>query len=316
MPDINSFSDHINFLKIEIDKALQKIPVKDSPKYLYDPIQYVISGKGKRLRPILVHLSGQAHDVDPSELMKVSLAVELLHNFSLVHDDIMDGDEIRHSKPSVHNKWDDSTAILAGDGLFSLSQLLLTNLPIIVFQRFNEVALTICEGQGMDKEFENNSSININHYLSMIGKKTGALLGLSAEMGALLGKLDNHKNKDLFEFGFNLGLAFQIQDDYLEIFGDESSMGKSLGSDITSGKQTVLTILAREKDPVSWDNFVSSNSDIQGYKEYYESSEVKVEAKKLIDEFISKSQINLDVVPKEKRDALKSFSQLILNRKF
>jgi len=316
MTDINSFSDHINFLKIEIDKALQKIPVKDSPKYLYDPIQYVISGKGKRLRPILVHLSGQAHDADPSDLMKVSLAVELLHNFTLVHDDIMDGDEIRHGKPSVHNKWDDSTAILAGDGLFSLSQLLLTNVPAIVFQRFNEVALTICEGQGMDKEFENNSSININHYLSMIGKKTGALLGLSAEMGALLGNLDNHKNKDLFEFGFNLGLAFQIQDDYLEIFGDESSMGKSLGSDITSGKQTVLTILAREKDPVSWDNFVSSNSDIQGYKEYYESSEVKIEAKKLIDEFISKSQINLDVIPKEKRDALKSFSQLILNRKF
>jgi len=316
MMDINSFSDHINFLKIEIDKALRKIPVKDSPKYLYDPIQYVISGKGKRLRPILVHLSGQAHDADPSELMKVSLAVELLHNFSLVHDDIMDGDEIRHGKPSVHHKWDNSAAILAGDWLFSLAQLLLTKLPIIVFQRFNEVALTICEGQGMDKEFENNSSISINHYLSMIGKKTGALLGLSAEMGALLGKLDNHKNKDLFEFGFNLGLAFQIQDDYLEIFGDESSMGKSLGSDITSGKQTVLTILAREKDPVSWDKFVSSNSDIQGYKEYYESSEVKVEAKKLIDEFISKSQINLDVVPKEKRDALKSFSQLILNRKF
>jgi len=316
MTDINSFSDHINFLKIEIDKALRKIPVKDSPKYLYDPIQYVISGKGKRLRPILVHLSGQAHDADPSELMKVSLAVELLHNFSLVHDDIMDGDEIRHGKPSVHHKWDNSAAILAGDWLFSLAQLLLTKLPIIVFQRFNEVALTICEGQGMDKEFENNSSININHYLSMIGKKTGALLGLSAEIGGLLGKLDNHKNKDLFEFGFNLGLAFQIQDDYLEIFGDESSMGKSLGSDITSGKQTVLTILAREKDPVSWDNFVSSNSDIQGYKEYYESSEVKVEAKKLIDEFISKSQINLDVVPKEKRDDLKSFSQLILNRKF
>ncbi len=314
MTDINSFSDHINFLKIEIDKALQKIPVKDSPKYLYDPIQYVVSGKGKRLRPILVHLSGQAHDADPSDLMKVSLAVELLHNFTLVHDDIMDGDEIRHGKPSVHNKWDNSAAILAGDGLFSLAQLLLTNLPIIVFQRFNEVALTICEGQGMDKEFENNSSININHYLSMIGKKTGALLGLSAEMGALLGKLDNHKN--LFEFGFNLGLAFQIQDDYLEIFGDESSMGKSLGSDITSGKQTVLTILAREKDPVSWDKFVSSNSNIQGYKEYYESSEIKIEAKKLIDEFISKSQINLDVVPKEKRDTLKSFSQLILNRKY
>ena len=316
MVDINSYEKNILFIKGEIEKSFQKIPLNKTPNYLYDPIQFVLNGKGKRLRPILVHLVGQAYSANPADLMKVGIAVELLHNFTLVHDDIMDGDDTRHGQKSVHNKWDDSTAILSGDALFVLAQLSLKGLSDFIHQRFNEVALTICEGQGMDKEFENNSSININHYLSMIGKKTGALLGLSAEMGALLGKLDNHKNKDLFEFGFNLGLAFQIQDDYLEIFGDESSMGKSLGSDITSGKQTVLTILAREKDPVNWERFISSNSDIQGYKEYYESSEVKIEAKKLIDEFISKSQINLDVVPKEKRDALKSFSQLILNRKF
>ena len=316
MPDIYLFSDHINFLKAEIDKALSKIPINDSPKYLYGPIQYVISGKGKRLRPILTHLSGQAHNADPSELMKVSLAIELLHNFSLVHDDIMDGDVMRHGKAAVHNKWDDSTAILAGDGLFSLAQLLLTDLPKIIFKRFNEVALTICEGQGMDKEFEHDTSISVKQYLSMIGKKTGALLGLSAEMGSRLADLDDHTNQNMFEFGRNLGLAFQIQDDYLEIFADESTMGKSLGSDISSGKQTALTILAREKDSLSWDGFINENNEISAYKEYFELNEIKMETKKLIDDYILKSQSNLEVISKDKSANLEDFTQLILNRKF
>ena len=316
MPDTNSFFDHIEFLRDEIDKALSKIPINGSPKYLYDPIQYVISGRGKRLRPILAHLSGQAHKADPSALMKVSLAIELLHNFSLVHDDMMDGDEIRHGKPSVHNKWDDSTAILAGDGLFSLAQLLLTDLPQIIFQRFNEVALTICEGQGLDKEFEHDTSISINQYLSMISKKTGALLGLSAELGSRLGNLDDHTNQNMYEFGLNLGLAFQIQDDYLEIFADESTMGKSLGSDISSGKQTVLSILARERDSVSWNRFIEQKNEISAYKEYFELNEIKMETKKLIKDYISKSRNNLEVISKEKSENLEDFTQLILNRKF
>ena len=316
MLDTNSFSDHILFLRDEIDKALSKIPINESPKYLYGPIQYVISGKGKRLRPILAHLSGQAHNADPSELMKVSLAIELLHNFSLVHDDLMDGDEIRHGKPSVHNKWDDSTAILAGDGLFSLAQLLLTGLPEIIFQRFNEVALIICEGQGMDKEFEHDTSISIDQYLSMIGKKTGALLGLSAELGSRLGDSDDHTNQNMFQFGLNLGLAFQIQDDYLEIFADESTMGKSLGSDISSGKQTVLSILAREKDSVGWKRFFDENNQISAYKEYFELNEIKIDTQTLIKDYISKSQNNLEVLSKEKNINLENFTQLILNRKF
>ena len=316
MPDTSSFSDHIKFLRDEIDKGLSKIPLNGSPKYLYEPMQYVISGKGKRLRPILTHLSGQVHNADPSELMKVSLAIELLHNFTLVHDDIMDGDEIRHGKQTVHNKWDNSTAILAGDGLFSLAQLLLTDLPKIIFQRFNEVALTICEGQGMDKEFEHDTSISIDQYLSMIGKKTGALLGLSAELGSRLGDLDDNLNKNMFEFGLNLGLAFQIQDDYLEIFADESTMGKSLGSDISSGKQTILSILARGKDSLSWEGFINENNEISAYKEYFEEHGIKMETEKLIKDYISKSQNNLEVISKDKRDNLIRYTQLILNRKF
>ena len=316
MLDTNSFLSHIEFLKIEIDKALRKIPINESPKYLYSPIKYIIKGKGKRLRPILVHLSGHIHDADPAELMKASLAIELLHNFSLVHDDIMDNDDTRHGQPAVHKKWDDPIAILSGDTLFVLAQLLLTDLDPVIHQRFNEVALSVCEGQGFDKEFENDSSIKMDQYLSMISKKTGALLGLSAEMGGLIGSLNKNNNNHLFEFGLNLGLAFQIQDDYLEIFADETTMGKSLGSDIHYQKQTVMTILAREKYLSKWNQFINEKNDIETFREYFHLSGIKSETKKLIEFYIIKAQKNLSFIPEKKRGNLISYTELILNRKF
>ena len=156
MPITSSFEKHISFIKSDIEKSLNKILLTNNPNYLYDPIQYVINGKGKRLRPILVHLVGHSYSADPEDLMKASMAVELLHNFTLVHDDIMDNDSVRHGKPTVHKKWDEPTAILSGDAIFVLSQLLLNSLPQIIHRRFNEVSLNICEGQGMDKEFEND----------------------------------------------------------------------------------------------------------------------------------------------------------------
>ena len=186
MPTTKSFQKHIQFLRNDIEKAIHQIPLDKSPTYFYDPIKYVLNGKGKRLRPILVHLTGQVYSSDPEGLMKAAIAVELLHNFSLVHDDIMDEDDVRHGQPSVHKKWDNASAILAGDGLFVLSHLILTGLSPYVHQRFNEVTLAICEGQGMDKEFEDDASITMGNYLVMIGKKTGSLLGLSAEVGALI----------------------------------------------------------------------------------------------------------------------------------
>ena len=294
---------------------MKKVPVHETPRYLYDPIDYIISGKGKRLRPILVHLSGQAHEADPSDLMKAAIAVELLHNFTLVHDDIMDGDETRHGQSTVHKKWDDSTAILSGDGLFVLSQLILSGLPPIIHQRFNEVTLAVCEGQGMDKEFEHDASITMGQYLIMIGKKTGALLGLCAELGALLGGENKEDVHHLFEFGLNLGLAFQIQDDFLEIFGDESTMGKTLGSDIREGKQTALTILAREKNPENWSAFMVKSPSISDYKSYFEMNGIKADSEKVIEHYIERAWQGLDVIPKEKQDHLNQFVLMILNRK-
>ena len=255
MPITSSFEKHISFIKSDIEKSLNKIPLTNNPNYLYDPIRYIIKGKGKRLRPILVHLVGHSYSADPEDLMKASMAVELLHNFTLVHDDIMDNDSVRHGKPTVHKKWDEPTAILSGDAIFVLSQLLLNSLPQIIHRRFNEVSLNICEGQGMDKEFENDPSISMGKYLIMIGKKTGALLGLCAELGGLLSGQKKEEAHSLFQYGLNLGLAFQIQDDLLEIFSDESVMGKSLGSDLSKNKQTALTILAKNDNSEKWLNF-------------------------------------------------------------
>jgi geranylgeranyl pyrophosphate synthase len=180
MPATKSFQKHIQFLRNDIEKAIHQIPLDKSPTYFYDPIKYVLNGKGKRLRPILVHLTGQVYSSDPEGLMKAAIAVELLHNFSLVHDDMMDEDDVRHGQPSVHKKWDNASAILAGDGLFVLSHLILTGLSPYVHQRFNEVTLAICEGQGMDKEFEDDASITMGNYLVKFNKKKNSILAFQS----------------------------------------------------------------------------------------------------------------------------------------
>lgn len=317
MSDIRSFQDHISFIRSQTEKGLSKIPLRPNlTNYFYEPIKYVIKGQGKRLRPILVHLTGQIYNAHPDELMKAGIAVELLHNFSLVHDDIMDNDSKRHGQPSVHNKWDTSTAILAGDGLFALSQLSLVGLKPVVYQRFNEVALEVCEGQGIDKEYESNTSITMDEYIQMIGKKTASFLGLCAEIGGLLGSASQKETNNLFQFGYNLGLAFQIKDDYLEIFGDEKTMGKSLGSDLDEQKQTVMTITARKKDFDNWTKFIQKKNNLSQYKDYFEKNGIKREVENMIEVYVSKALSGLDLISKNKSMHLSEYAKLILNRDY
>ena len=313
----STFQEHIQFIQSQTNKALAKItPKLNSSKYFYDPIDYVIKGEGKRLRPVLVHLSGQAYDAQPDDLMKLGIAVDLLHNFSLVHDDIMDNDSKRHGQPSVHYKWDIPTAILAGDGLFTLAQLSLVGLDSYIFQRFNEVALEICEGQGMDKEFENDHSIDMDSYIQMIGKKTACFLGMCSELGAVLGGASEKEANNLYKFGYFLGLAFQIKDDYLEIFGNEESMGKSLGSDIDENKQTILTIVARKINMKDWDSFLNKKRKFEEYKNYFESNGVKKEVENLIELNVEKALTGLSMVSDDRSVQLNKYANLILNREF
>ena len=313
----STFQEHIQFIQSQTNKALAKItPKLNSSKYFYDPVDYVIKGEGKRLRPVLVHLSGQAYDAQPDDLMKLGIAVELLHNFSLVHDDIMDNDSKRHGQPSVHYKWDIPTAILAGDGLFTLAQLSLVGLDSYIFQRFNEVALEICEGQGMDKEFENDHSIDMDSYIQMIGKKTACFLGMCSELGAVLGSASEKEANNLYKFGYFLGLAFQIKDDYLEIFGNEESMGKSLGSDIDENKQTILAIIARRINIKDWDSFLNRKRKFEEYKNYFESNGVKKEVENLIELNVEKALTGLSMISDDRSVQLNKYANLILNREF
>jgi len=317
MSDISTFDEHIQFIQSQTNKALVKIvPKSNLSNYFYDPINFVLKGKGKRLRPVLVHLSGQVYNAHPDDLMKLGIAVELLHNFSLVHDDIMDSDSVRHGQPTVHNKWDIPTAILAGDGLFTLAQLALVGLDGYIFQRFNEVALDVCEGQGMDKEYENDHSIEMDDYIQMIGKKTACFLGMCSELGSVLGSASKDEAENLYKFGYFLGLAFQIKDDYLEIFSSEESMGKSLGSDIDENKQTILALVARKIDKEGWTNFLNKRRSFDEYKDYFKTSGVKNEVEKLIKLNVEKALSGLNMIPVKKSIQLENYAKLILNREF
>jgi len=319
----DSFLDHIDQLRLELNEQLQSFRLDLEPRYLYDPIKYVLNGKGKRLRPIIVRLVGDVYGASKADLLNAGLAVELLHNFTLVHDDIMDHDSLRHGKATVHKKWDESTAILAGDGIYAIAQMLLTRVkinPLEAVHAFNKATLYVCEGQAYDKEFENNSGINLDQYLKMVKKKTGWLVGFCAELGGILGKQSKAVIYELRSFGLNLGIAFQIQDDILEIFSDAKNMGKSLGSDVISGKQTILTVLARQKDSVEWkekwEEIRKKNMPIafKKLRTYFNENGILDAAKMMAKDYTDTAQNSLKIIPTGKRTQLEQLTEFVWKR--
>lgn len=322
--DRTAFQDKIHRFQVDLGKAIDKLPLSKKPDYLYNPINYVLSGPGKRLRPILIYLVGTAFNASSKDIMNAALAMEMLHNFTLVHDDIMDEDDFRHGQAAVHAKWDESTAILAGDGMFAFSQLLLIDISVNalkVIKVFNEAALVVCEGQALDKEFEHDSSVKLDQYFSMIEKKTGFLISASARIGGLIGNQVDDVMEKLESYGLNLGHAFQIQDDILEIFSSSQKMGKSLGSDVVEGKQTVLTILARGNNPGEWKRFWDKMSDkniskvLPELRIYLEQNGILARANSLVEKYISQANLDLMIIPQPYREDMFSFSKLVLNRK-
>ena len=317
---MSDFQELIQFIRSEVNRDLRRFPLPKSPAYLYNPIRYTFRGSGKRFRPILVHLSGRAFHVDPDSLMKISLATELLHNFTLVHDDIMDHDDLRHGQQAVHKKWDESTAILTGDALCVIAQILLNNLPDRannICSYFNEATLEVCEGQALDKEFENDITISVEQYLSMIEKKTGALLGACAALPAILIGRDKDTIDALDQFGRNLGKGFQIHDDLLEIYGDADTMGKSLGSDIYAGKQTLMVIMARENgsgellEMLNGDN----NHSLEAVQNYFTKSGIEKDSKKMARGFFDRARSCVEKIEKINRSELISFIGLVEKRR-
>ena len=319
--DTDLTPQYIAHLREEFNDELMSLQLPEYPSYLYKPLSYVFSGKGKRLRPILLCIAGRAMGASEDDLKYAGIAVELLHNFTLVHDDIMDQDDFRHGKHTIHKKWDESTAILTGDGIYVLSLSLVAKVKthsLRVIKTFNKAALMVCEGQAYDKQYENNKNISIDDYFIMVEKKTGYLIGLCTELGGILGNQNDKTVEDLKTFGMILGTAFQIQDDMLEIMANEESMGKSLGSDLTRGKQTILSILARQKDAKEWDkinsNFKEIDNSIREQKGYLVSNGIIAEVQSMIQSYINQANEILIKIPEPCKSQLTQFTELILNR--
>lgn len=230
---------------------LEKIDFPSVPQYLYDPIRYILSLSGKRIRPLLVLMGAELFDDSTiKQALPASAAIEFFHNFSLIHDDIMDVAPLRRGEPTVHQKWNDNVAILSGDALLIKAYQELAKCPIdkipALLHLFNATSLEVCEGQQYDMDFEERAQVSETAYIEMIRLKTSVLLGCALQMGAIVAGADERSQALLYDFGVNLGIAFQLQDDILDVYGDPQSFGKQIGGDILSNKKTILFVKLQE----------------------------------------------------------------------
>ncbi|MEO6904709.1 MAG: polyprenyl synthetase family protein [Bacteroidia bacterium] len=234
----------------KIEHALKDKVYGSNPKELYEPIKYIMSLGGKRLRPVLVLMGCDLFGGILEKALAPALAIELFHNFTLVHDDLMDNAPLRRNHPTVHSKWNDNIAILSGDVMFvkAYQELAKTDIAILptLLNLFNNTAIQVCEGQQLDMNYEKAIKVSIPNYLKMIELKTAVLLGVSLKIGALVGNATEQDAYSLYEFGKNIGIAFQLQDDILDVYADAQKFGKQKGGDIIANKKTYLLLKAAE----------------------------------------------------------------------
>lgn len=238
-----------------LEDSLSDVVNRKEPEQLYEPVRYILDLGGKRLRPVLTLMTCDFFEKDVKEAIPAALAVELFHNFSLIHDDIMDEAPLRRGEETVHEKWDINTGILSGDAMLILAYQLFENYEPQLFRElarlFSKTALEVCEGQQYDVDFETRDDVSIPEYIQMIDYKTAVLLGASMKMGAMVAQASGSCQENIYEFGRNLGIAFQLQDDYLDVFGEPENFGKLVGGDIIANKKTYLYLKALELSPKS-----------------------------------------------------------------
>jgi geranylgeranyl diphosphate synthase, type II len=328
----NFFEERLNeFLKEQTERSRYSKCGEKYPYSLYDPLNYIMSGGGKRIRPILVLLSCEAFVGDSANAINAAIAVEILHNFTLVHDDIMDNANTRRGKDTIHKKWDVNAAILVGDELIGLSYRSLlrskTNNIASVVQVFTDGVIEVCEGQALDKEFEESTDVSLDDYITMIRKKTAELLKTSAIMGAIIGNADENGIKSIAAYSENIGLAFQIQDDLLDVIADEGEFGKKIGGDILEKKKTYLYLRAleilegKDKDDFLYtyntDNNITTDEKIKRVVKIYNDICVVESAKTEIKKYTDIANDSLGCVNDEnsKRN-FEQFSDMLLNRNY
>ncbi len=312
-----------------VDRQLRSCIRKTEPSSLYQPVRYVLSGGGKRIRPLLVLLACESVGGSARQAEHAAVAIEILHNFTLVHDDIMDNAASRRGRATVHTKWDTNIAILVGDELVALAyrELLKTQSPSItrVADVFTEGVVEVCEGQAYDKEFETRKHVSLDEYLLMIGKKTGKMVSVASEMGAVIGGGTASEIRALKSYGTSIGRAFQIQDDLLDVVADEKEFGKTIGGDIVEGKKTFLLIEAYARSRGADKKLLlgviaeggTSRKNIPLIRKIYERCGVIDLAKQTIAKNIAGANGQLSRLKKsDARDMLFWFSQMLLHRNF
>ena len=320
--DISKYSDAL------VAHLANKVTLKE-PASLYEPIDYILTLGGKRLRPVLTLMSADFFGGNYKEALDASLAVEMFHNFSLVHDDIMDNAPLRRGHQTVHEKWDVNTGILSGDAMLILAyQLFETYRPEVFMQLavlFSKTALEVCEGQQYDVDFETRNDVTISEYIKMIEYKTAVLIGASLQMGAIIADASQSCQEKIYAFGKNLGIAFQLQDDYLDAFGNPLTFGKQVGGDIIANKKTFLYLTALQKSTPAEAQELSSlfasmpkdpSNKITAVKEIFVSSGA---AKATEDEIARYTNTSISLLQDNKisqqhKDTLKSFADFLMNR--
>ena len=314
-----SFNTLIDQYRNIIESKLKAIYL-NGPENMVETSNFVMSAKGKRIRPILTMLSCEALSDDYTNSIDVAIAIELLHNFTLVHDDIMDEDNIRHGQPTVHNKWDIGTAVLTGDSLLWLSLDVLKkvkqNREDIILHFIDAIKL-VCEGQAYDKMFEEKDYISISEYNRMISMKTGYMIGLCSHLGAICAGADEETQNKMKNYGLEIGKAYQIQDDFMEIYSDEEVMKKSLLSDVELNKKTYMICLASDIDPKGLNEILNSNETatekIKLLRQYFEDLKIKDKAIKEINESFKKAESILSEI-KFKKSYLFDLNKYLINR--
>lgn len=321
-------SNLIRFLEEETERSKYCKNNQKYPSSLFDPLNYIMSGGGKRIRPILVLLSCEAFGGNKNDAIDAAIAVEILHNFTLVHDDIMDNASTRRGKETIHKKWDVNSAILVGDELIGLSyrSLLRTNTGNLkgIIKAFTDGVIEVCEGQSLDKEFEFSDNVSINDYKIMNRKKTAELLRTSAVIGALIANADDNEINAISAYSENIGLAFQIHDDLLDVIADENEFGKKIGGDILEKKKTFLYLKALEllkgkdrDDFLFAYNSKGSEKKIKDIIRQYNDICVIGSAKDEITAYTKEANKKLDLIKNSNvKSMLVSFSHMLLNRSY
>ena len=310
-----------------IGKEIKELVLPIQPNNLYEPIRYFLGLGGKKMRPVLTLMGCELFNPNYSIAKEAALAVELFHNFSLIHDDIMDEAPLRRGSETVHQKWDANVGILSGDALLIVAyQKIATYKPELIgklLPLFNQTALEVCEGQQYDMDFESRDNVSIDEYIQMIKFKTAVLLGCSLQMGALIGGANDSDSTELYNFGVNLGLAFQLQDDILDVYADQNKFGKQVGGDIIANKKTYLLLKAfedadsRQKEVlVKFLDEKNSELKVKGIKEIYTELRIKEKSELKMNEFYEIALINLKAIniSESKKQPLLDLAHYLMGR--